>query len=311
MRGETRRRERRHSIVSDLSELYPRELNLSKFETGTVPQFLEGLGSMVLDRVHKVAYAALSSRTYLEMVNRWADTTGYRVVTFHAAAQHEEALDFALPGTEVVATAEDEHSSHASSSACAPSSSVCASASAPSSLECVQANDSVGGGRTRSLSKLTAHHHRRNLLRAGLLARMEAVGKAPSAVAAVLDEHDCALVHYTSLALFVGSSLALFCAEAVYHEGERADVLASLRASHHTLVLISEEQMATFCAQLMELRGRDDQRILIMSTGAEQAFTDAQLDVIRTCCDRLVSLDLSLFEVIAGASVGSLFAELF
>ena len=47
------------------------------------PGILEGTGSMVLDRVNRVAYAALSARTNQQALNRFAEVSGYRVVSFH------------------------------------------------------------------------------------------------------------------------------------------------------------------------------------------------------------------------------------
>lgn len=45
-------------------------------------KFLEGTGSLVLDRVNRVAYAALSPRTDVDVVTRWASLTSYSVVSF-------------------------------------------------------------------------------------------------------------------------------------------------------------------------------------------------------------------------------------
>lgn len=47
-------------------------------------QFLEGTGSLVLDRVHRVAYACLSPRTTLGALGDFARRLGYDVVAFDA-----------------------------------------------------------------------------------------------------------------------------------------------------------------------------------------------------------------------------------
>ncbi len=47
-------------------------------------KFLEGTGSLVLDRVHRKAYAALSPRTHKELVYRFCLDFGYDPVIFHA-----------------------------------------------------------------------------------------------------------------------------------------------------------------------------------------------------------------------------------
>ena len=47
-------------------------------------RFLEGTGSLVLDRVHRVAYACRSPRADLDLLARWSRTLGYSVVGFTA-----------------------------------------------------------------------------------------------------------------------------------------------------------------------------------------------------------------------------------
>lgn len=53
-------------------------------------QFLEGTGSLVLDRVSRIAYAAISPRTDAGLVHTWAEKMNYSVVKFHAYQTHLE-----------------------------------------------------------------------------------------------------------------------------------------------------------------------------------------------------------------------------
>ena len=46
-------------------------------------RYLEGTGSLVLDRANRVAYACLSPRTDARLLQDWAARTGYDVVRFH------------------------------------------------------------------------------------------------------------------------------------------------------------------------------------------------------------------------------------
>ena len=46
--------------------------------------YLEGTGSMVLDRVNRIAYACLSSRTHLEVLGDFAQRLDYDIVAFDA-----------------------------------------------------------------------------------------------------------------------------------------------------------------------------------------------------------------------------------
>jgi hypothetical protein len=46
--------------------------------------FLEGTGSLVLDRIHRIAYAALSPRTDVNLVLKWCDDFQYKPMAFTA-----------------------------------------------------------------------------------------------------------------------------------------------------------------------------------------------------------------------------------
>ncbi len=86
MEAENRRGERRLDIIDRLgTELgfQVREVvDLSHHEANG--HFLEGTGSMVLDRVNRIAYACLSSRTHLDVLGDFAQRMDYDVVAFEA-----------------------------------------------------------------------------------------------------------------------------------------------------------------------------------------------------------------------------------
>ena len=82
MKAENRRRERRKDIIETLRNDYPDLLDLSDYENKG--KFLEGTGSLVLDRVNDIAYASLSQRTSMDLLAEWASHFNYRVVTFSA-----------------------------------------------------------------------------------------------------------------------------------------------------------------------------------------------------------------------------------
>jgi len=86
MEAQNRRAERRPEIVEMLASEHGfrvRELiDLTAHELRG--HYLEGTGSLVLDRVHRVAYACLSSRTHLEPLGDFAQRLGYDTVAFGA-----------------------------------------------------------------------------------------------------------------------------------------------------------------------------------------------------------------------------------
>jgi hypothetical protein len=86
MEAQNRRAERRRDIVESLADEHGFVLrdivDLSHHERDG--HFLEGTGSMVLDRVNRIAYACLSSRTHLDALGEFAQRLDYEVLAFDA-----------------------------------------------------------------------------------------------------------------------------------------------------------------------------------------------------------------------------------
>lgn len=85
MRSPNRRRERRSNLVDELGHhgfKVEEIVDLSFFEEDA--QYLEGTGSLVLDRTHKIAYACKSDRTSDEPLHYFERLMGYETVAFTA-----------------------------------------------------------------------------------------------------------------------------------------------------------------------------------------------------------------------------------
>jgi hypothetical protein len=88
MMAENRRLERREDIIMRLEDEFSIKhvIDLSRFEHEN--KFLEGTGSMVLDRENKIAYACLSPRTDKEVLDLFCAQSGYKSVLFHAVDEN-------------------------------------------------------------------------------------------------------------------------------------------------------------------------------------------------------------------------------
>lgn len=86
MMAVNRRTERRPDIIDALAGKHGFDvrqvIDLSHHEQNG--HFLEGTGSMVLDRVNRIAYACLSPRTHLDVLGDFAQRLDYEVVAFDA-----------------------------------------------------------------------------------------------------------------------------------------------------------------------------------------------------------------------------------
>jgi len=84
MYAENRRQERNPKIIKQLGEKFQvlQTVDFSSSESKNL--FLEGTGSLLLDRQHKIAYAAISSRTHPELLEKFSRTFRYQVISFFA-----------------------------------------------------------------------------------------------------------------------------------------------------------------------------------------------------------------------------------
>ena len=92
MFAKNRRAERKKTVFVDVNKFFPirEKIDLTHFEQDN--KFLEGTGSMVLDRYHKIAYACLSDRTHVEVLDLWCKALGYTSCLFHALDRNDKEI---------------------------------------------------------------------------------------------------------------------------------------------------------------------------------------------------------------------------
>ena len=80
MQSPNRRIERSNSNINFLNTNYSLKNDLREYEAKNI--FLEGTGSLVLDRVNKNAYMAESNRSNVSLASKWSQLRGYDLVHF-------------------------------------------------------------------------------------------------------------------------------------------------------------------------------------------------------------------------------------
>ena len=80
MQSPNRRLERSNSNINFLNTNYSLKNDLTEYEAKNI--FLEGTGSLVLDRVNKIAYMAESNRSNVSLASKWSQLRGYNLIHF-------------------------------------------------------------------------------------------------------------------------------------------------------------------------------------------------------------------------------------
>jgi hypothetical protein len=92
MYAANRRLERKQHVIDIIGSAFiiTQQIDLSKYEADNI--FLEGTGSMVLDRDHKIAYTCLSPRTNKKVLEDFCKQTDYIAVVFTATDSNGQEI---------------------------------------------------------------------------------------------------------------------------------------------------------------------------------------------------------------------------
>lgn len=207
MQAENRRLERRvdllETVAKELGTVSKSYLDLSQYElTGA---YLEGTGSMVLDRDLKIAYACISPRTNETVLEKFCSSLGYTAITFHATGTDEKAI------------------------------------------------------------------------------------------------------YHTNVMMCVGSHFVLICLDSIDDEGERSNVINSIKKSGKSLITITRDQMNHFAGNMLELKSKSGEAILVMSDSAFNAVQTLHNELGKYC--KIIHTPLDIIEKNGGGSARCMIAE--
>ena len=118
------------------------------------------------------------------------------------------------------------------------------------------------------------------------------------------------LIYHTNVMTCIGETFAVICADCIDDKKERKMVLDSLRGDEKEVILITEAQVNNFAGNMLEVRGADDRRYLVMSTAAYQSLTKKQIAQLEEHVTILCS-NLDTIEACGGGSARCMMAEIF
>jgi len=206
MQAENRRLERREDIIARLEDNFAVKhvIDLSRFEQQN--KFLEGTGSMVLDRENKIAYACISPRTDREVLTLFCEQAGYKEVSFHAYDEYHQAI------------------------------------------------------------------------------------------------------YHTNVLMCIGSKFAVICLDSITDNEEKNALISILKLTHKEIINISFEQMNRFAGNMLEVKNKSGETLIVMSENAFNALDENQRSSLRKY-GKLVYADINTIETNGGGSARCMMAE--
>lgn len=117
-------------------------------------------------------------------------------------------------------------------------------------------------------------------------------------------------IYHTNVMMCIAETFAVICADSIDDKKERKMVLENLKADGKEIILITEEQVNHFAGNMLQVRGAEDKRYLVMSTSAFTSLTQVQLEKIQKHCE-IVHANLDIIEACGGGSARCMMAEVF
>ena len=118
------------------------------------------------------------------------------------------------------------------------------------------------------------------------------------------------LIYHTNVMMCLGETFAVICSDCIDDKKERKMVLDNLKENNKEVITITEDQVNNFAGNMLEVRGADDKRYLIMSAAAHQSLTAKQIEKLEKHAE-ILSSSLDTIEACGGGSARCMMAEIF
>mgnify|MGYP003640215210 FL=1 len=118
------------------------------------------------------------------------------------------------------------------------------------------------------------------------------------------------LIYHTNVMMCLGETFAVICADCIDDKKERKMVLDNLKNDNKEIILITEDQVNNFAGNMLEVRGANDKRYLIMSASAHQSLNTKQIAQLEKHAT-ILSSSLDTIEACGGGSARCMMAEIF
>ena len=117
-------------------------------------------------------------------------------------------------------------------------------------------------------------------------------------------------IYHTNVMMCLGEDYAVICLNAIDDKKERKNVLQHLKQDNKTIIAITEEQLHQFAGNMLQLKGGNDQRYLVMSSAAYHSLRQEQRTILEKF-NPIIHSPLDTIEACGGGSARCMMAEVF
>ncbi|MFK8060737.1 MAG: citrulline utilization hydrolase CtlX [Polaribacter sp.] len=117
-------------------------------------------------------------------------------------------------------------------------------------------------------------------------------------------------IYHTNVMMCVAETFVIVCLSTIDDKKERKNVLKHLKEDGKKVIDITEAQMNNFAGNMLQVRGKNEERFLIMSQAAFDCLSQSQKAQINNHC-KIISSSLATIETCGGGSARCMMAEVF
>lgn len=126
----------------------------------------------------------------------------------------------------------------------------------------------------------------------------------------IADDAQGKQIYHTNVMMCIAEKFAVICLASITDKKEKEAVIKALTDSGHELVDISCEQMNKFAGNMLEIKDKQEKKMLAMSKSAYDSLTPDQRKQIEKSCE-LLPLPIHTIETIGGGSARCMMAEVY
>ncbi len=117
-------------------------------------------------------------------------------------------------------------------------------------------------------------------------------------------------IYHTNVMMCMGEDFAVICLDSIDDKAEKKNVVQHLKQDGKEIIPITEPQMHQFAGNMLQVLGKDEERLLVMSTSAYSSLSQEQINTLEKY-NTIVHSPLDTIETCGGGSARCMMAEIF
>lgn len=117
-------------------------------------------------------------------------------------------------------------------------------------------------------------------------------------------------IYHTNVMMCVTDRIVVICLASISEESEKQKVLSKISQVHREIIDLSFAQMEKFAGNMLGLKSKKGEDLIVMSQTALNALDETQKKDIESCCN-VISLKIPTIESVGGGSARCMITEIF